>query len=237
MTWIDASGYLASSLVLVTFCMRTMLTLRAVAICSNVAFIVYGIGADVYPVLVLHLILFPLNLAHFGRMIAVLRRAKFATDTDLSPNWLQPFMRERHVKAGETIFEKGDHADSLYLIASGQVELPELRKILLPGEVFGEVGLFAVDRRRTQSARALSDLELLWMRADELKKLCERNPGLSLFFLRLVATRLVSNASSTGDRDESDRTPHRDRPRHTAHDRVLFRRFLKAQSRSPCSNG
>ncbi|MCG2643182.1 MULTISPECIES: cyclic nucleotide-binding domain-containing protein [Bradyrhizobium] len=176
--------------------MHTMLTLRAVAICSNLAFIVYATGAGIYPVLILHFILLPLNAAYFVRMVLVLRRAKLAANTDLSPNWLQPFMHTQRIKAGETIFEKGDHADALYLIGSGQVELPEIDKLLYPGEVFGEVGLFAVDRRRrTQSARAASDLELFWIKADALKRICERNPGLSLYFLRPVATRLSSNAS------------------------------------------
>ena len=193
MTWIEASGYLASSLVLLTFCMHTMLSLRAVAICSNIGFIVYGMGAGLHPVLILHLILLPLNLVHFVRMLAVLRRAKSAANTDLSPNWLQPFMRKQHVNAGETIFKKGDYADALYLIASGKIELPEIQKTLGPGEVFGEVGLFAVDRRRTQTARAISDLNLFWIASEELKSLCERNPGLSLYFLRLVATRLSAN--------------------------------------------
>ena len=193
--WIDAVGYLASCLVLVTFCMHTMVSLRAVAICSNVAFVVYGISAAVYPVLVLHLILFPLNIAHFLRMILILRRARFAANTDLSPNWLQPFMRLQRVRAGATIFERGDYANALYLIVSGEVELPEIREVLRPGDIFGEVGLFAVDQRRTQTALAVCDLELFWISGTELKRLCERNPGLSLYFLRLVATRLVSNAS------------------------------------------
>jgi CRP/FNR family cyclic AMP-dependent transcriptional regulator len=42
MNWIEAAGYLASALVLATFCMKTMIPLRGAAICSNVAFIVYG---------------------------------------------------------------------------------------------------------------------------------------------------------------------------------------------------
>ena len=42
MIWIEAAGYLASALVLATFCMKTMIPLRGAAICSNVAFIVYG---------------------------------------------------------------------------------------------------------------------------------------------------------------------------------------------------
>ena len=87
------------------------------------------------------------------------------------------------------------YADALYMIVSGEVELSEIELKLKPGDLFGEIELFSVERRRTQSALARSDLELLWMSGAELKKLCERNPGLSLYFLRLMASRLTANAS------------------------------------------
>jgi CRP/FNR family transcriptional regulator, cyclic AMP receptor protein len=195
MTLINDIGYLASALVLLTFCMSTMLSLRAVAICSNFAFISYGLGARLYPVLVLHIILLPLNVILLFRMMNLLRKAKLAAATDLSPAWLQPFMQPKHFKAGQTIFRKGEHADLLYMIVSGEVRFPEIDRRLPAGEVFGEIGLFSLERRRTQTALAETDLDLLSIRDGDLKKLCERNPGLSLYFLRLTATRMTQNAA------------------------------------------
>ena len=61
MNWVEATGYLASALVLATFCMKTMIPLRCAAISSNIAFIVYGFYGGLYPVLVLHAIFLPLN--------------------------------------------------------------------------------------------------------------------------------------------------------------------------------
>ena len=194
-TWIDGVGYLASALVLLTFCMGTMLSLRALAICSNLAFIGYGIGAGIYPVLILHVILLPLNMILLVRMAVLLRKAKLAAATDLSPAWLQPFMQAKHFRAGETIFKKGDHADSLYMIVSGEVILPEIDRRLSPGELFGEIGLFSVERHRTASAMAATNVDSLWISGSDLKRLCERNPGLSLYFLRLTATRMTENAA------------------------------------------
>ena len=55
-------GYLASLLVLATFCMRDMVALRLLAITSNVAFIAYGALANIYPVLLLHMVLLPVNV-------------------------------------------------------------------------------------------------------------------------------------------------------------------------------
>ena len=54
-------GYAAAGLVLATFCMRDMLSLRVVAIASNIAFISYGALAEISPVLLLHVVLLPVN--------------------------------------------------------------------------------------------------------------------------------------------------------------------------------
>jgi len=57
----EIPGFVASTLVLLTFAMRDMRLLRITAICSNVAFIIYGSVNWLMPVLVLHLLLLPLN--------------------------------------------------------------------------------------------------------------------------------------------------------------------------------
>lgn len=61
MSNVDLLGYTASALVLATFCMRGMLSLRVLAIASNVAFIAYAALAGIHPVLVLHALLLPMN--------------------------------------------------------------------------------------------------------------------------------------------------------------------------------
>ena len=54
MTAVDALGYLAASLVLATFCAKSMVTLRLLAIASNAAFITYALAAGLHPIAVLH---------------------------------------------------------------------------------------------------------------------------------------------------------------------------------------
>jgi CRP/FNR family cyclic AMP-dependent transcriptional regulator len=66
MSAVEAVGYLASALVLTTFCMRDMVPLRCVAIASNLAFIAYGVLADLGPVLALHLLLLPVNVGRLA---------------------------------------------------------------------------------------------------------------------------------------------------------------------------
>jgi hypothetical protein len=68
MTWIDFVGYLAALTVLMTFCMDTIVPLRGLAIASNVLFIVYGIAGQLYPVLLLHALLLPINVTKIARL-------------------------------------------------------------------------------------------------------------------------------------------------------------------------
>ena len=58
----DALGWIASRLVLATFCAKRMSLLRALAIASNIAFIAYGVAASLWPIMVLHAIMLPLNI-------------------------------------------------------------------------------------------------------------------------------------------------------------------------------
>ena len=195
MNWIEVAGYLASALVLATFCMKTMIPLRAAAICSNVAFIVYGFYDSLYPVLILHAILLPLNVWRAVQMRLLIKKVEIASKGDLSTDWLKPFMKEQRYKAGETLFNRGDHAERVYMVLSGNVHIEQIDYTLHPGELFGEVGLFSADHQRTQTARALTDVNLLWIAEGELAQICYQNPGLAFYFLRLVTNRLIANAS------------------------------------------
>jgi hypothetical protein len=62
MTSLDAFGYFAASLVLATFCARSMVTLRLLGITSNIAFMTYAGMAHLWPILLLHAVMLPLNL-------------------------------------------------------------------------------------------------------------------------------------------------------------------------------
>jgi CRP/FNR family cyclic AMP-dependent transcriptional regulator len=58
----DVIGCIASLLVLLTFCMRDMTSLRIVALLSNFAFLLYGISLHLAPIIALHGILIPINV-------------------------------------------------------------------------------------------------------------------------------------------------------------------------------
>jgi len=74
MSWIDFVGYLAALMVLTTFCMDTIVPLRGLAIASNLLFILYGIAGQLYPVLLLHAVLLPVNIVKIVRLRPQARR-------------------------------------------------------------------------------------------------------------------------------------------------------------------
>ena len=94
MSWVDYVGFLAALTVLATFCMDTILPLRGLAIASNILFIVYGLAAQLYPVLLLHAVLLPINISkifqfvrknRFDRCCHLLRASSEARTVDCVP--------------------------------------------------------------------------------------------------------------------------------------------------------
>jgi CRP/FNR family transcriptional regulator, cyclic AMP receptor protein len=64
-------GYVASGLVLTTFCFSNPIRLRIFALASNIAFIAYGCYGQIYPVMVLHIVLVPINLFHLASLLQI----------------------------------------------------------------------------------------------------------------------------------------------------------------------
>lgn len=71
-TW-DVIGYVASTLVLTAFGMKSIIPLRVVAMCSNLVFIIYGLGLGLTPIWSLHAALLPMNA---WRLVEALRGAQ-----------------------------------------------------------------------------------------------------------------------------------------------------------------
>jgi hypothetical protein len=72
----DYLGFAAAGCVLLTFCMKSMWSLRLVAISGNVLFIAYAYRVDLVPVLVLHMLLLPINVACFLQLLRSWRPPK-----------------------------------------------------------------------------------------------------------------------------------------------------------------
>jgi signal-transduction protein with cAMP-binding, CBS, and nucleotidyltransferase domain len=193
MTWIDFLGYAASASVLATFCMGTMVPLRIAAIGSNVLFIAFGALAHIYPVLILHIILLPVNCARLLQIQRLIQSVNTARVTDLSIERLLPFMSRRVARAGEILMSKGDKADRMYYLVSGKMEVREIGKILEAGSVLGEIGIFARDQKRMATVVCTNDCELYELNENKAMQLYFQDRSFGLALLRLIIARLMED--------------------------------------------
>ena len=191
MTPVDFLGYAASATVLATFCMSTMIPLRVIAILSNILFSLFGFWAHIYPVMLLHLILFPVNIVRLMQIRYVVRG--ISQRADLSIEGILPFMVRRRFRAGETLMRKGEQADRLFYLVDGQIEVVEIRKTLSSGTVVGEIGVFAQHRQRMATVVCLTDCELYELSARKAKELYYQDPSFGYAVLQTIIGRLIEN--------------------------------------------
>ena len=197
MAYGDIIGYLASALVFATFYVRTMMPLRILAIASNLAFIAYAAGEGLLPVLVLHSVLLPVNLARLYEIKKLLAFTRSAPARDASIEAMLPFMRQIKIQKGEYLFRKGDHARHMYYLMEGTLQLTEMEKTVNEGAVIGEIGMFSPSRERTASAVAATDCRLLSVDDSTLYQAYYQNPKLGFYLISLIADRFVEVQSST----------------------------------------
>ncbi|MEM6888204.1 MAG: cyclic nucleotide-binding domain-containing protein [Pseudomonadota bacterium] len=202
--WIDAAGFLACALVFGTFCMKTLLPLRLLAVASNVAFIVYGVLAGLIPILVLHSMLLPLNLWRTVEHIIRYRRMGATARAQTEVTTLIPFMRRIQRSEGTQLFAKGDHADTIYYITEGEVLIPEINKTLQEGTLFGEIGPFTPEGIRTASARCATDCILHVISDQDIRKICLDEPSFGLYLTKLIAARMAENQTTQVNRSHAE---------------------------------
>ena len=188
-------GLVAAALYITSYSMKSMLPLRALAVASNVFFIAYGYVQSSLPELVLHSVLLPLNASRLWEIRKLTEEIARATQDSPVSQWLLPHMTRRAFKAGDIVFRKGDLADEVVYIVSGQLRLQEHDQILGPGELIGEIGLFSPDKKRTQSIICETDGELYRMTDEMIYRLYYQNPKLGFYFMRLIVERLLRDIS------------------------------------------
>ena len=190
-------GLLAAALYFTSYVVKSMLPLRALALASNVFFIAYGYVNASLPELVLHCVLLPLNARRLWEIRKLAREIARATQESPVSEWLLPHMTRRTFNASEMLFRKGDPAREGIYIASGQVRLQEADRRLGPGELIGEIGLFAPDKRRTQTIVCETNGELYAMTDETIYRLYYQNPKLGFYLMRLIVERLFRDIERT----------------------------------------
>ena len=211
--WLLVACWLASALVFSTFFMKTMIPLRLVAIASNVAFmsyallgLKYGVFGRLYPILVLHSCMLPLNLVRL-RQLRTLVGAVAASSEGDALQALVPWMKTELHSPGEVLFRRGDDADKLYVLQQGQIAFAESGKQLRAGAVFGEVGLFAPEGTRSMTAVCQGHCRVLTITKAKTLELYHQNPQLGMLLIRLVAGYAVDNVVPTPTSPSGDSSP------------------------------
>jgi SulP family sulfate permease len=114
------------------------------------------------------------------------------------------------VPPGHALYRKGDVADDLYLIESGELEAwleltdgrPMRLRTMGPGNVVGEAGLY-LGEVRSASVRTTQHSVLHRLSAPALEQMTEEAPRLAAEFQRLVATLLAARLVSTTSAPQS----------------------------------
>jgi CRP/FNR family transcriptional regulator, cyclic AMP receptor protein len=120
--------------------------------------------------------------------------------TDLEDDELERFSHvavPRSFPAATRVFHEGDNSDACYIVKSGNFrvtrEHSDGRAITLatlgPGEIFGELAMLDGDRR-SASAEAITDGELLALPAGDVRALLARHPEIALKLVAGLVRRL-----------------------------------------------
>jgi sigma-B regulation protein RsbU (phosphoserine phosphatase) len=111
---------------------------------------------------------------------------------------IRPHLRERSVAAGSPLFREGDHGDSVYLVADGNLKI-EKDGILLAtrgaGECVGEFALIDAGLR-SASAIALTDAIVFEWPRSAMWNALSATPGLSQSIFNVLVTKLREDVTA-----------------------------------------
>ena len=195
-----AGHVFASIFVVATLSMRTMIPLRVFGILTNVILIVTSIPSHNYAVMLLHGVLLPLNAYRLHQMLQLVRDVKKSVNSDLSMEWLKPFMTERKCATGEVLFYKDEKAESMFYIVSGRFQLVESGIELPVGAIVGELGMLSPSNMRTQTLECIEAGVVLSVSYSQVEELYVQNPEFGFYFLRLASARLFQNIATLEQR-------------------------------------
>ena len=188
-----AGTLFASIFVVATLSMRTMIPLRIFAILTNLVLIGTAIPSRNYPVILVQTLVLVLNSYRLHQMLQLVRDVKKSVNSDLSMEWLKPFMTERKCEAGEVLFYKDEKAEDMLYIVSGRFKLVESGIELPVGAIVGELGMLSPSNMRTQTLECIESGMILSVSYTKVEELYVQNPEFGFYFLRLASARLFEN--------------------------------------------
>jgi CRP-like cAMP-binding protein len=195
-----AGALFASIFVVATTTMRTMIPLRVFAILTNLVLIATAVPTGNYLVIVVQALVLVLNSYRLHQMLQLVRDVKRSVSSDLSMEWLKPFMTERKCATGEVLFYKDEKADSMFYIVSGRFRLVESGIELPVGAIVGELGMLSPSNVRTQTLECVEGGVILSVSYTQVEQLYVQNPAFGFYFLRLASARLFQNIDTLEQR-------------------------------------
>ena len=195
-----ASALFASIFVVATTTMRTMIPLRVFSILANVVLFATAIPIHNYLVMVVQVSMLVVNSYRLHQMLQLVRDVKKSVNSDLSMEWLKPFMTERRCEAGEVLFYKDEKAEDMLYIVSGRFRLVESGIELPVGAIVGEFGMLSPSNARTQTLECVESGLVLSVTYSKVEELYVQNPAFGFYFLRLISSRLLQNLETAEKR-------------------------------------
>src|SRR5690349_17228217 len=195
-----AGALFASIFVVATTTMKTMTPLRVFGILANVVLIVTAIPSHNYLVMGVQAVMLYVNSYRLHQMLQLVRDVKKSVNSDLSMEWLKPFMTERQCAAGEILFYKDEKAEDMLYIVSGRFRLVESGIALPVGAIVGELGMLSPSNMRTQTLECVEAGLVLSVSYSKVEELYVQNPAFGFYFLRLSSARLFQNIDTLEQR-------------------------------------
>ena len=109
-------------------------------------------------------------------------------------------LKRQVVPANHTVVRRGEPADSMFFIMSGELEVdvqPRPRR-LGRGQYFGEIGLL-YDTVRTATVTTVTECDLLALSVADFRLLLDAHPDLKLAIAKVAEQRLSASASGPSD--------------------------------------
>jgi CPA1 family monovalent cation:H+ antiporter len=127
----------------------------------------------------------------------------FAKLTTVQLDTIAHLLWPRFAVPGEQLIRDGDHADAMYFISSGSVEVEVVgQKIQLnPGNFFGEMGL-VTGQRRQGDVHARGYCQLLVLREVDFKNLLRSDQEIQMQIATVAGARSMMNQRASGVRSE-----------------------------------
>ena len=193
---IEAIGWVGSILTIATYAMNTMMPLRVFAIAANIFFAIYAALLQLWPLLVMDLILLPINLFRFWQIVRLRKSIEHARK-EHKPDFsvVRAYGKKRSCKAGSVVFEEGDTVDSLYYIDQGSVEIYGFGVLRKSGDIFGEMAFFTDSATRTATVRCFEDTVVYELDKTQFMRLQFEDPSFGMSIMRTITRRLMHEAS------------------------------------------